>query len=404
MNTDKEKETPEIVEGEILDEGLESLKSTKPKSSPKPQSKTIYKLPWILSSFLVVFIGGLFMEPWVELGIERLFPGTIPPKEVSQIAPDPKVDKNETAIKTLENQLSQIQASVEANNQRTVNIENNLLQLNEGLGSLQKELSTLKGMVENAPLQPTAEGEITADNLTALEDRLNNIEGEITTFKAELETAPLTQNNDRVVLETPQYIEQLSGLEARLQKMEVEAKVEGKSNPLPISLATLARTVESGQTFEQPLLNVRAHFEGLDAIDRATAQPHFNKLSLLAKGGVSSLEDLRREFGGLIATSLRAKTSGEDAGVWDKTTDWFSSLIVVRKTGEVKGEDDEALFARAERRLLDKNLEATIILVEGLSAPALTAMTPWLRGAKNRIEVMEAVANLIPIVFNEGEG
>jgi hypothetical protein len=402
MNTDKKNESPKIVEGEILDGGLDLKSNKKLGGKGKGLTKPFSRVPWILSGLLLVFISGLFMEPWLELGIERLLPGVLPPKQENKVVPDTRLGQNEQAIILLQRQLSQLKASIESQAQRSENTNNTLLKINEEITSLRGEVSNFKETATKNTPQSTSEHENNLDILNIFDERLLELETKLTGIQTGLSSSPSGDLGVGPSETSSQYIDQLGALEERLQTMEGRSYEDGKLNHLPIALANLARRVDGGQSFDQDLLNVRSNFESLTALDRARAQSHFDALSPLGSTGVASLDDLRVSFGGLISSTLRANSLPEDAGYWANTKNWFSSLVVIRKTGEVTGEDDEAIIARAEVSLVEKNLIKTITLVEGLSDPALEVLEPWLQEAKARIIALEAINSLIPIVFDEG--
>ncbi len=119
MDKDKNRDKPDIVEGEILDQAPQSdgdlSKEAGKNAGPNERSKKgPSRIPWILFTILLAFIGGLFMEPWFETGIERLFPGTMPQKENAALLPDPKMDQNANDIKSLQGQISELKALVES--------------------------------------------------------------------------------------------------------------------------------------------------------------------------------------------------------------------------------------------------------------------------------------------------
>ncbi|HKO07964.1 MAG TPA: hypothetical protein VJ487_09650, partial [Alphaproteobacteria bacterium] len=63
-------------------------------------------------------------------------------------------------------------------------------------------------------------------------------------------------------------------------------------------------------------------------------------------------------------------------------------------TGERAGSAPDALLSRAEVRLQAGDLAAAVAALGGLSGPAADAMKPWLEGAKARLAVDAAAAEL----------
>jgi hypothetical protein len=361
------------------------------------------RMPWVLLGALIAFIGGMLLAPWFEYGIGRIFPGVIPPKEKIQITTDLQPKQNKRTLNLLQGQLTISKNAIDAQEQKTLAIEDILSQMNEDILFLRAEFLTHNKQKENLPLGEILEAPDNLDIIDLYESRLKNLEDKISNLQVGIKDPSIEGKAIEKLGASVQYIDQLGAIEDRLQLMENRPYEDNKYSPLPILLANLARRVDGGQVFEEELLNVRANFESLSVLDRAKAKSPFNMLSSIAASGVLSEEDLKLSFSKLISTSLRANNLSDDAGYWQKTKNWFFNLIVVRKTGNIQGDDDEALIARAEISLGEKNIEKTVKIVEALSTSAKGVMKPWIEDAKMRVNAISAIDSLIPIVFNEAQ-
>ena len=93
---------------------------------------------------------------------------------------------------------------------------------------------------------------------------------------------------------------------------------------------------------------------------------------------------------------LRADSAGSRSagGFIDRTWQRISSLVTIRRVGEVEGAAADAILARAERRLAAGELVAAVDLMAGLKGPAGAAGEAWLERARARLEAESALASL----------
>ena len=78
----------------------------------------------------------------------------------------------------------------------------------------------------------------------------------------------------------------------------------------------------------------------------------------------------------------------------ERTWQRVSSLITIRRIGEIHGEETDAILARAERRLIAGELTAAIDLMENLKGPASAAARDWLDKAKAHLSAALALAEM----------
>ena len=110
-----------------------------------------------------------------------------------------------------------------------------------------------------------------------------------------------------------------------------------------------------------------------------------------AAGGVPNLAALRDRFAGLAAPLLHAEGLDADAGWLAKTVNRLTSVVTVRRIGEVAGPTAEARIARAETRLAAGDLAAAIEDLAPLETAPGGLLTAWLADARARLALDAAL-------------
>jgi hypothetical protein len=183
--------------------------------------------------------------------------------------------------------------------------------------------------------------------------------------------------------------EALDRLERRL--VIAEARIEaGASAPATLALGfgQLREALRRSGPYVEELDRFRALAKD-DAALRAAA----DALAARAREGAASLDELRGRFADVARSAVRHTARGTD-GLWDALIERLSSVVVIRRVGEVAGETAEALIARAETRLAAGDLAQAAALVERLSGAAAEAASSWLGAARARLEVERALAEI----------
>lgn len=109
------------------------------------------------------------------------------------------------------------------------------------------------------------------------------------------------------------------------------------------------------------------------------------ELSAYAATGLASKVTLLGQFNDLLDAALVADLKGDGKSIFDKFIGNAKAVISIRKTGNVEGDAAEAVLARMEVAILNKNLSAAIAEGEGLEGPAKTVFAKWMAAAKNRM-------------------
>jgi hypothetical protein len=143
-----------------------------------------------------------------------------------------------------------------------------------------------------------------------------------------------------------------------------------------------------GEGYRDQLRELTALMQG-----RGDAVPLLAKLSATAENGAPTLAALQVSFSVTIDKALSPTASS----AWQ---DKMRSLIRVRKVGEgQKGDDDEAIIARAEAKLAQGNVAEALKELTGLSPPAGLAMKAWKNQAGDFVQVQDALDMLHLALF-----
>ncbi len=122
----------------------------------------------------------------------------------------------------------------------------------------------------------------------------------------------------------------------------------------------------------------------------------------LASAGIPRLESLRAAFDSAARRALLPPVN-KDAGVVEKLAANFSSVVSVRRVGQVAGEAPDAVIARAEAALGKGDVDKAASEVASLQNKAGAAMQSWLGDAKAYLvrdsaldQIKSAIAALKP--------
>ncbi len=149
------------------------------------------------------------------------------------------------------------------------------------------------------------------------------------------------------------------------------------------SFVPLKEAIQRGEAFDIPLSQLLNFTHGNRKVEELAGQ-----LTPIAKQGTPSISVLRSEFQSLLLKALA--TDGESNSLRSN----LHSLISIRKTGEQPGSTDEAIFARAESRLSQNDMDAVLKELAELSPSATKVMEPWIEKAKRYILIDRLINNM----------
>ncbi len=247
------------------------------------------------------------------------------------------------------------------------------------------------------------------------EERMNDLERQLGNFNALTErvtrleqmqptalptpAAPLTQqavpapNLNAYALKTD--MDTLAARVARLESQNPGGAV--RSAAASLALANLVRATEGSGNFASELSTFAALMP--DAPEAHDLAQHAH--------GIATERALASRFpkvaADAIAADRRARAKGWLAWFWVN----LSSLVSIRRVGDVEGNDAESKLARASEKLRGGNLAGAAEQVGSVSGAARPVLAPWLKDAQARLSVdrdLDALTNRLAAQLSQGSG
>jgi hypothetical protein len=172
----------------------------------------------------------------------------------------------------------------------------------------------------------------------------------------------------------------VAALEAKKDDPDAAARAA-----LGLALANLARAAESAQPFKSELDAVAAFLP---------KEPELAALAPAAQTGVPTEASLKERFPSLVQSVLDAERRAGSDGIFARFVSNIRKLVTVRRTGEIAGDDTEAVLARMEERLKLDNLPAAVTEAKLLKGAAAEAAAPWLKDAEARVATQQMLRDL----------
>ena len=207
--------------------------------------------------------------------------------------------------------------------------------------------------------------------------------------------AALTQQTAVLAGKNQEPRQTLAALQVRLEQLEGMAQdaaqarqKTGAGEGLVLAVGQLSQAVLASGPYTAALAAVTALGDEDAAVPAAAVA-----LVPMAKAGIASPRALSDSFADMTRAVLQADP-GESNGFWRRTLHRVTSLVTVRRVGEVDGMEADAILARAEQRLGAGELAAAVDLIAGLDGPAGAAAADWLGRARSRLAALAALAEL----------
>jgi hypothetical protein len=180
--------------------------------------------------------------------------------------------------------------------------------------------------------------------------------------------------------------ESQAALDARVTKLETEDPSQLVRRAASVlALADLLRVTASPSPFANELATLRA---------LQPQAPEIDTLTKTADRGVSTeamlTEQFSRKADSILAAERRAQARSWLERVWINVT----SLVAIRRVGDVSGATTEDHLARAEVHLKHGELERAIAEVSALQGPARQAAASWLVQAQARAALERSLRSL----------
>lgn len=321
------------------------------------------------------------------------------------------------AVQALDHRVAQLEAANKRLDQTVATVKSTMAALSSQLEALSQAVSggevltslreKLSGLEESMAQLGQMAGENGAAALAALTAEVDSLKNRLTGLASSppdgppdegtntQEIAVLAQQTAALAGENEELRRNLAALQARLEQLEQTAQQtalahqkSGAGEGLVLTVGQLRQAVLAGGPYTAALAAVTA-LGGDDAALQAAAAA----LSPMAKDGIVTLRALSDRFSSMTRDVLQADLD-ESNGFWRRTLHKVTSLVTVRRVGEVDGVEVDAILARAERRLEAGELAAAANLIAGLDGPAGEAAADWLGRAKARLAALAALADL----------
>jgi hypothetical protein len=176
---------------------------------------------------------------------------------------------------------------------------------------------------------------------------------------------------------------ELSGVTARLDRLEVgQARTAGAATAA-LAAATLAQATQTSRPFGGELALVESLMPTAGAAG----------LRQIAQRGAPTRAGLARAFPAAAAQATRALGSDpSDQSLSARATRALASIVSIRRVDSIEGDGPDALLARAEERLIEGDVEGALEALDRLPRPARDAMASWRVDAERRVEVDRRVS------------
>lgn len=263
-------------------------------------------------------------------------------------------------------------------------------QAGERMAALERRLGEL------AQARPGAESEIKAALDKQAADAKAARDRQAADAKAALDklAAEARAQGQKLAAEAEQLRKDLAAVQGRLGAVAEEVRRAGsavnETGTLLVALGQLRRAVQDGTPYRAALDSAKAL-----AKDRKEFEAGLAMLQARADQGVPTVAQLRERFDRLAVAVLRAHAAARpDADVWDRIWARVSSLVTVRRVGEVEGAGPAAVLSRAEAALARGDLAAASKQMSALTGKARAAAEAWLAEARARLVTDAAMAEI----------
>ena len=143
-----------------------------------------------------------------------------------------------------------------------------------------------------------------------------------------------------------------------------------------LTLNEFRSNVDQNRPYENDLALLRK-FAGNDP----SMNQSLRRLSPYAEKGVMNRKALQSEFGGLVAEIVTAKLKGQDISVQERAIRRFNNLYSAGKVDNIKGQNTEAVTARAQLLLDQGDVSGAMQELRTLEGASAQAAEPWVGNA-----------------------
>ncbi|KKB85652.1 hypothetical protein VW29_06420 [Devosia limi DSM 17137] len=283
--------------------------------------------------------------------------GLWPSAPAAPLPADPRLARFEAAIPELQTVTETTQSEMAALNQRIGALETAGSAADAmapapavDISAVEAEIAALAarldGLSSAAPVQSGVE-ELAAlrTEMSGLSSRIEELGARLGTTEASVRTLDTSVADTKAAL-----AEQPADIGAVLQ--------------LPLVLSGFEAAFASGRPYEAELAALRS------------AVPDAVVPTIIANGAATGLpraDAIAARFAQVVPAMLAMRPANPDSDWQGTVTDWFRSMIALRPTGAVEGDDPEAVVARLEAAIGRRDFATAETLLGSLPAPMASA-------------------------------
>ena len=398
-------ESPWQSTSEAPVEATDDTVTDEPEQEKRPEKSSGARGPLLVLVILVVLGAGLYFAwPILQPRLLAQLPQPVSEAMASLRALDQRVARLETANARLDAAVAAVKGTLD-------DFTKQLGELTQGVGDgetltiLGQKLTALEDTLGKLA-QQAGDGGTAA--LAALSAEVEALKAGLTDQAGGAGATAVAVPNEQVtdlarqlsVLahENKAMRQSMAEMQARQEQLEQSlqqsaqrqtARVKsGVGEGLVLALGQLRQSVLSGAAYDADLAAVAALIGENQSLQAASSS-----LAPWSKKGVATLRALSDQFPAMTRAVLQADPAGSD-DFWRRTLHRVTSLVTVRRVGEIEGMETDAVLARAERRLAAGELAAAAKLIDGLAAPGRKAAQGWLDQAQARLAALAALAAL----------
>lgn len=270
-------------------------------------------------------------------------------------------------------------------------------QLQKELGAVatQGDLTTLEGRLAALAKKVDALPEgASQDQVAALAKRVAQLESGGAGGNAGA-GAPQVSNLSDAVDQAQAALKALDGRVAALEDKVASAAANRADAARAVAVVALRRAADEGAPFATDLDLAAAL--GLPKADVAALRPYADK-------GVPTKAALADEFPGVGDAIVRATSQANpNAGIVQRLVAGIGSLVTVRPTAPVAGNDPAAIVSRMQAAVRAGDLQTALNERDGLPDAGKAASADWAAAAKDRVAVDALIAKVAQSVKPAGE-
>jgi hypothetical protein len=265
--------------------------------------------------------------------------------------------------------LAGLQQKLAAEAERSAGLEQKLAELADAVRE-KAAASDVAALQQQLAAAPTGEGADTGrldDEITALSQRIDKLSTATATGGSDnsAEILTLTQRLDAINSALDQQKQQTDAALADLRKTLDEASASaGDAAQLPLLLVSLGDAFAAGTPYDTPLAGIEALVPGLVVPETLKAR---------ASDGLAPEAQLARQFDTALPAMLAAAPSAPDAGWQGAAMDWLKGQLALRPATDPGGDSPEALVARLEAAMADRDYAEAATLFAALPQPMRAA-------------------------------